>query len=362
MKPPSGRDNLLFLLPVLILATGLFFIYSASWREGTPLDQSLVVRQSLWMLMAVAVTLFSLRMHYRHLMDAAWPLYFLTLLLLVAVLFAPARLGARRWLPLGFLNFQPSELAKLSVILALGAFLKENRIERIRRAKRWVPVAVTVLPLLLIAKEPDLGTALLFIPVLFCMLYVWGLRLRWMLLFFLAAGILSPMVFGHLHDYQKARLAIFLNPDSDPLGAGYTIIQSKIAIGSGGLFGKGFRSGTQTQLEFLPEKHTDFIFSVIGEEGGFAASLIVVLCYWLIVYRGFRIAANCGNRFGQLVATGISSLLAFQAIINMAMTTGLLPVVGMPLLLVSYGGSSLLGTMFLIGILINIGMRREPFL
>lgn len=355
------RDNSLVFLPVLVLAIGLFFIYSASWREGTPLDQSLVVRQLLWMLFAVLLTLASLRFHYRRLLDIAWPLYGASLFLLVLVLFMPARLGARRWIDLGFFSFQPSEFAKLSTIFVLAAWLKERPIGSMSRKTTVVPFIIAAVPMLLILKEPDLGTALIFIPALLSMLYVWGFKLKWFVLVFLAAVLVAPLTYANLKEYQRSRIEIFLDPSLDPFGAGYTIIQSKIAVGSGGLLGKGFMSGTQTQLQFLPEKHTDFIFAVIGEEGGFVSLSAVLFCYWIIVYKGFRIAQKCHNRFGQLLATGITTLLAFQAIVNMAMTTGLLPVVGMPLLLVSYGGSSLVITMFLIGVLVNIGMRRDPF-
>ena len=358
----TPRDMTLLLLPIVIFAAGLFFIYSASWREGKPLDESLVIRQSIWMLVAVMITYFSLRMHYRALSDIAWPLYGTAIFFLVIVLFMPARMGAHRWIGLGFFNFQPSELAKLATIVALAAYMKEHRVAGGGLRTILGPFVIVALPFLLILKEPDLGTGLLMIPVLFAMMYVWGFKLRWMALMFLAGAVVSPFLYHHLHDYQQKRILVFLDPESDPLGAGYTIIQSKIAVGSGGLFGKGLLSGSQTQLQFLPEKHTDFIFSVIGEEGGFIGAMIVLLCYWAITYKGFRIAQTCNNRFGSILATGITTLLAFQAVINMSMTTGILPVVGVPLLLVSYGGTSLIVTMFLIGILINIGMRRDPFL
>jgi len=358
----NRRDYILFLLPIIIFFVGLFFIYSASWREGQPLDKSLVLRQSLWMFLAILLTLFSLRFHYKLLLDFAWPFYGAVLILLVIVLFMPSALGARRWISFGFFNLQPSELAKVSVICALAAYMKHNAIEDKSAHKWWVPFIIMGVPLLLIMKEPDLGTSLLFIPMFLSMLYIWGFKLKWFLILIGVVCLVSPWMYSQLADYQKSRFLIFLNPGVDPLGAGYTIIQSKIAMGSGGLFGKGFMSGTQTQLQFLPEKHTDFIFSVIGEEGGFIGVFLVILCYWVMIYKGFRIAQNCNNRFGQLLATGATTILAFQAIINMYMTVGLLPVVGMPLLLVSYGGSSMIVTMLLIGLLINIGMRRDPFL
>jgi len=357
----SNKDFLLLFLPVVIFCVGLFFIYSASWREGQVLDKSLVFRQAMWMVLALGLTFFSLRVHYRRLLDITWAFYGVILVCLVIVLFTPARLGAHRWIHFGFFNFQPSELAKIAVILALASFMRERPFN-LNRGRWWVPFVIVGIPVLLTLKEPDLGTGMLFLPLLLSMMYVWGFRFKWIFFMVAAALISSPLLYHRLADYQKSRLLIFLNPDTDPLGAGYTIIQSKIAMGSGGLFGKGFMSGSQTQLKFLPEKHTDFIFSVIGEEGGFIATSFVILCYWLMIYRGFKIAQNCNNPYGRLIATGITTILAFQAIVNMFMTVGLLPVVGMPLMLVSYGGSSLIVTMLLVGLLINIGMRKDPFL
>jgi len=355
-------DPVLLILPIFIFFAGLFFIYSASWREGQPMDESLVIRQSFWMLLSFTVMLFSLRFHYRVFLSAVWPLYLVTLFLLVVVLFMPARLGAHRWIQLGFFNLQPSELAKLSVIVALAAVMKEKEFGKHRRRDFLVPFLITGTTMALILKEPDLGTGLVFLPIMFSMLYLSGFRMRWILGLAGVAALFSPLLYAQLKEYQKLRILTFLNPSRDPLGAGYTIIQSKIAIGSGGLFGKGFMSGSQTQLHFLPETHTDFIFSVIGEEGGFLAAALVMLGYWLIVIRGYVVAYRCANRFGRLLATGITTLLATQTLVNVGMTMGIIPVVGMPLFLMSYGGSSVLVSMFLIGILINIGMRRDPFL
>ena len=360
-RSENTPDLILFLTPIVIFFAGLFFIYSASWREGQPLDQSLVIRQSLWMLLAVCITAISLRFHYRFLLDSAWPLYGIVLFLLVIVLFMPTRLGAHRWIHLGFFNLQPSELAKISVIAALSMLMKGKDFGRERRIDYLLPFVVVGLPMLVILKQPDLGTSLLFIPVLLSLLYVSGFKLKWILSLVVLGVLTSPFLYSQLKNYQKLRILTFFNPDRDPLGAGYTIIQSKIAIGSGGLYGKGFMSGSQTQLHFLPERHTDFIFSVIGEEGGFLAAAFVIVAYWVIVYRGYAIASACPNRFGKLLATGITTLLATQALVNIGMTMGLVPVVGMPLFFVSYGGCSLIVSMFLIGILMNIGMRRDAF-
>lgn len=362
MKDGRRPDLILLLVPILISLIGLFFLSSASWRQGQPLDQSLVFKQVFWMAAAAVLVLFSLRYHYRFLLNLAWVLYAVTLLLLILVLFMPARLGASRWIAIGSFNIQPSELAKLSVPVVLAALMQDREFGLFNKRDYWKPVLAVIVPALLILKEPDLGTGLLFIPVLLSMLVVAGFPVRWILSVMAAGAAASPFLFHHLKTYQKLRILTFLDPERDPLGSGYTIIQSKIAIGSGGLFGKGLFAGTQNQLRFLPEKHTDFIFSVIGEEGGFIAASIVVLAYWLIIARGYHTAAECPNRFGRLLAVGITTLLATQAVVNICMTLGLLPVVGMPLFMVSYGGSSVIMSLFLIGLIMNIGMRREPFL
>ncbi|PIU40282.1 MAG: rod shape-determining protein RodA [Candidatus Omnitrophica bacterium CG07_land_8_20_14_0_80_50_8] len=277
------------------------------------------------------------------------------------VFFMPARLGAHRWIPLGGFNFQPSELAKFSIILALSQFFSDHRPALMPKTKWAVLFSMVAVPFLLILKEPDLGTALILVPVFFAMLYLWGFRLKYIVIFILAACLASPVLFHFLKDYQKDRLMVFINPNADPLGAGYTIIQSKIAIGSGGLFGKGFMGGTQNQLKFIPERHTDFIFAVIAEEGGLAASVVILTLFWVIVKKGFRICSQTPDRFGSQLACGISTMLGLQAIINLGMTMGLLPVVGVPLPLVSYGGSSVVITMLSIGLLLNLKMHRPLF-
>lgn len=352
-------DWVLMVLPVLIFSVGLFFIHSASRQAGAGWDTSLAVKQVFWMMIGFGVMLVTLRFPYRVLQDWVWPLYGAVLFLLVAVLFMPARLGARRWIDLGAFSLQPSELAKVAVIIALAYLLKSRNIAREGLGSAGIPFLVAVVPLLLILKEPDLGTGLLLIPVLLAMLYVSAFRMRWILIFSGLAASAAPFLYNHLKDYQKLRILTFLNPDRDPLGSGYNIIQSKIAIGSGGFFGKGLMEGTQTQLRFLPERHTDFIFSVVGEEGGFVACAFVLIALAVIMHRGYRIAQDCPGRFGRLLATGITTLLASQAIINVSMTMGLVPVVGMPLFFVSYGGSAMVANMFLIGLLLNIGVHRD---
>ncbi|MBI4433038.1 MAG: rod shape-determining protein RodA [Candidatus Omnitrophica bacterium] len=346
-------DRGLFLAPILICLIGALSVYSAG--------QTLVNKQLLWMGVGILLMLLFLRTSYFKLQDFAWPFYIGSLILLAAVFFTPARFGARRWIDLGGFSLQPSELAKLAVILILARFFSDHRREYVSKRGLWRPILYAAAPFFLILKEPDLGTALILVPVFFAMLYVWGVRAKTLLGQIALGLLLSPLFVLFLKEYQRTRLLVFLNPNLDPLGAGYTIIQSKIAIGSGGLIGKGFLGGTQTHLQFLPEKHTDFIFGVLAEEGGLAASLCLLILFAYVIKKGFDIAAQTPDRFGSQLACGISTLLAVQVFINMGMTMGLLPVVGVPLPLVSYGGSSVVMTMVSLGLLLNIKLHKPLF-
>ncbi len=354
-------DRVLFMAPILIFLLGILSIYSASFKAGQSWSDTLATKQVLWMGIGILLVFLIARGDYFRLMDWAWPLYLISLLLLVAVLFAPARLGAHRWISVGGFNFQPSELAKISTVIMLARFFFNHRPEYLPRQKLLIPFVIVAVPFLLILKEPDLGTGLILLPVFFSMLYLWGFDPRALLVMMLVGAAASPLLVGFLKEYQRARLLVFLNPNLDPLGAGYTIIQSKIAIGSGGLFGKGYMEGTQNYLKFLPERHTDFIFGVIGEEGGFLIGAAMLALFWLIVKKGYTICGQTQDRFGGQLACGITTMLGLQIVINLGMTMGLLPVVGVPLPLVSYGGSSILITMVTIGILLNIRMRRSLF-
>ncbi|MBI2095839.1 MAG: rod shape-determining protein RodA [Candidatus Omnitrophica bacterium] len=354
-------DKVLFFAPLGIFLIGFLSIYSASFQSRQALGETLAMRQVIWMGIGVLLVFLVVRVDYFRLQDLAWPCYAASVLLLILVLFMPARLGAHRWIGLGGFNFQPSEIAKLSVILVLANFFSRNRVEYLPKERLVIPFLVVAAPFFLVLKEPDLGTALSLLPILFSMLYLWGFRAKVMLWMGLAAALVSPVLFLFLKEYQKARLLVFVNPNADPLGAGYTIIQSKIAIGSGGVFGKGFMSGPQNQLHFIPERHTDFIFAVVAEEGGLVASLIVLALFWLIVHRGYRIAAQIPDRLGSQLACGVTTMLAVQVIVNIGMTMGLFPVVGVPLPLVSYGGTSVVMTMLAIGLLLNLKIHRPLF-
>ncbi len=352
-------DRLLFFTPIVIFLIGMFSIYSAAYKAHQSIDDTLAARQFIWMGIGILLIFLVSRYDYFKLMDFAWPFYFLSLFLLVAVLFMPARLGARRWIEIAHFNFQPSEMAKLAVILALSRFFSNNRPEVMSRMRLLIPFLIVGAPFLLILKEPDLGTGLILLPIFFAMLYLWGFSPKVLLGLIAVVLLLSPVFFMFLKEYQRSRLFVFMNPNLDPLGAGYTIVQSKIAIGSGGWFGKGFLGGSQTQLKFLPERHTDFIFGVVGEEGGFLLSLIVVLLFWVIVQRGYQICGQTPDKFGSQMACGITTMLGLQAFINLGMTMGLMPVVGVPLPLVSYGGTSVVMTLLSIGLLINIKLHRS---
>jgi len=354
-------DRLLFAAPLVIFLLGIVTIYSASFKSHQTIDQSLAVRQILWMVVAILMAALVARSDYFKLQDIAWPLYLVSLVLLVVALLMPARLGAHRWIGFGSFNIQPSEIAKVSVILLLARFFANNRYEHLSAARKLYPFAVTAVPFVLILKEPDLGTGLLLLPVLVSMLYLWGFPKRKLLWMAAAGAVFAPVLFFFLKDYQKARLMVFVNPNADPLGAGYTIAQSKIAIGSGGLLGRGFRGGPQNYLNFLPERHTDFIFGVVGEEGGFLVSAALIALFAFIARKGYEISAQTPDRFGSQLACGITTLISVQAVINLGMTMGLLPVVGVPLPLVSYGGTSVVVTMFAVAILLNIKMRRPLF-
>ena len=224
-----------------------------------------------------------------------------------------------------------------------------------------VPCVLLAIPFGLVLLQPDLGTALLLVPIFLSIMLVAGARPRYLVGMILLGLTGLPFFWQILREYQRQRLLVFLNPNIDPLGAGYTIIQSKIAIGSGGLLGKGWTHGTQNQLNFLPERHTDFIFSVIGEEWGFLGAAALVFLYFLIIKRAFNIASLTSDLYGKSIATGVAVMLGLQVVVNIGMTVGLMPVVGVPLPLVSYGGSSLISTLVAIGLLLNVGMRRSTF-
>lgn len=297
----------------------------------------------------------------RVLMDYAYPVYFFCLLVLVGVDIAGhIGMGAKRWLTLGGLNLQPSEFMKLAVILVLARYFHQIHPEDVRRFPFLIPpVLLIAMPAILILRQPNLGTTTIMASVGVIMCFLAGVQWRYFI-GIAASGIAAlPVVWHFMHDYQKRRVLTFLNPDQDPLGAGYNILQSMIAIGSGGLFGKGYLRGSQSQLNFLPEKHTDFIFTMLAEEFGFLGSLMLLMLYMSLLWIGMQVARSSRSTFGAMVASGVCALLFMHILINCGMVMGMMPVVGVPLPLMSYGGSIMVSTVLAIGLLLNAYSNRD---
>jgi rod shape determining protein RodA len=388
---------------LVLVAIGVGTVFSATTVPGA--HEGLWMRQVMWLGLALLAAWVAAAMHYRAYDSLAYPIYAVSLVLLVAVLlFGTSAMGAKRWLELGPLRFQPSEIAKIATVFVLARRFDNPKLD-LRRIRHWFPPLLLVLvPFALVAKEPDLGTSLSF-PVILVAMYYWaGMPAGQLLLglspvanvalFFLtgslwwfagafaallavvrprpatlvavlalngAVAFAVPHIWDQLHDYQKRRIETFLNPGRDPYGAGYQIIQSKIAIGSGGITGKGYLRGTQKGLSFLPMRHTDFIFSVVGEELGLLGALTVVLCYAVVITRGYRLAAVARNGFASLMVVGLVSALVYHILVNMLMTIGWAPVTGLPLPLLSYGGTALIVNCVQLGLMQNVALRRQEY-
>lgn len=290
----------------------------------------------------------------------AYPMYLIVLAMLVAVAVGGiAQSGARRWLGVGDASLQPAELMKVALIVALARFYQWLPPEKTSRP-HWVlvPLAMIAVPAFLVLRQPDLGTALLIVAVGIAIMFFAGVRWPYFAIGAVGAASLATMLWPHLKGYQRQRLLTFLNPDSDPLGAGYHITQSKIALGSGGLHGRGFLGGTQSQLNFLPEKHTDFIFTMFAEETGFVGAILLLALYASLIAVLLAIAVRGGSTFARLLAGGVAALMALHVSVNVGMVMGLVPVVGVPLPLVSYGGTSLVTTFVALGLVLSMTVHR----
>ncbi|MBM3324368.1 MAG: rod shape-determining protein RodA, partial [Calditrichaeota bacterium] len=375
--------------------------YSTSFTTGGELRPDYFNRQLTWAMIGLAGFIVASILPTRFIQALAYVFYGFGLFLLLAVLAVGAsEHGSTRWLVAGSLRVQPSEIMKASLVVGLARFLSDHPKDLASPRIIAVALLMALIPMGLVVAEPDLGTSLVFPAVVFCFLawagvpashllllvmpllavitswhlklhlgvlvvllvLLWRLRLRLLPMIagtgvYLIAGGITPRLWMNLHDYQRQRILTFLNPEADPLGSAYQIIQSKIAIGSGGVMGKGFLKGTQTQLKFLPEQHTDFIFSAWGEEFGFMGALLVVLLFGLIIFRGFQFASRAHNPFNSLLAAGVCSTLAFQVLLNLFVAIGWLPVTGLPLPFISYGGSSLVIYMTMMGLLLGVTMR-----
>ncbi len=351
---------LLLAVVVAIAALGVWNLASASRVAHAPVWKTQLVWMGLCSIVVAGLAIFD----YRKLMALAWPVYLVLLAMLFAVLLhGKSAMGARRWLDLGPMHLQPSELMKLGVVILFARFLHQHSLskEGFKLRELLFPAAAVGLPVALTMKQPDLGTALLILAAGGCMLLV--AKVRWRGLAILASGGALAMAAAWLwlfRDYQKRRVLTFFDPEGDLLGAGYHASQSLIAVGSGLSTGKGWGQGTQTQLSFLPEQHTDFVFSVWGEEQGFLGALILVGLYLLLVLLALAIASNARESFGSWLAVGIAGMLFCQVVTNIGMVTGLLPVVGVTLPLMSYGGSSVLSCSIAIGLLVSVAVRRAP--
>lgn len=354
LKKYKDFDWQLAVSAMAIFLLGLLLLFSSRY----PHNLDYVLKQLSWFLLGALIFIFIVNVNYRKIVGLANVFYFLTIFLLMLVLiFGSQRSGAQRWLAIGPFNFQPSEFAKIFVTLSLVQYLATHKDTGAPR-HIFITILMAAVPFLLVLKEPDLGTALIFVPILFILLYVWGAPVKYLLSLVACGAILSPLGWFLLKDYQKDRLMVFMDPGIDPLGAGYTVIQSRIAIGSGGLFGKGWLAGTQNQLNFLAERHTDFIFSVAGEEWGFFGGVILIALYYILIKRALGIAEKTDDPCGKLLAVGLAAIIGIQVVVNLSMTMGFMPVVGLPLPLVSYGGSSLLITMAALGLLESIAIHR----
>jgi len=398
-----SRDiDLTLLIIVLILsAVGILLIYSAKHHSDNPAERAIYIKQIIWVLLGLSACALTFSIPLRFYEIFSYVLYFLSLLTLVLILMiGSSKLGVSRWISIGGFNIQPSEFAKIATIFPLARYLAYSK--RSIYSFRWLAsvIGMALLPALLILNQPDLGTSLVFFAILISMLFWSGVPLfhifliispvislicgfhplSWALFFLilimllyrlrptfifsvgflllnLAFGTITRLVWNKLHHYQQQRIIVFLDPGRDPQGAGYQIIQSKVAIGSGELVGKGYLEGSQTKLAFLPHQHTDFVFSVLGEEFGLLGGIILVGLFALLIIKGILIAQKARNTFASNVAIGLSAVIGFQMLVNIGMTLGVMPVTGLPLPFISYGGSSMLLSWVLLGLLLAINSR-----
>ena len=359
----SALPEKLKTLPWLVILTvtalggfGLTILYSAAGGSMSPWALNQGVRFAVLLCAMIALSFVDMSVWIKY----AYPAYAVVLVLLFVVeMMGKIGMGAQRWIDLGVIRLQPSEFMKIAIILALARYYHFlPRVAVKSWASLWVPALMIGVPVGLVMVQPDLGTSLMISFGAVCVLFLAGVNL-WL---FVGAGAavaaLAPIAYSMMHDYQKKRVLIFLDPEADPLGAGYHITQSKIAIGSGGVFGKGFLNGTQSHLDYLPERHTDFIFAMMAEEWGLIGGLFILCCFAIIIAWGMRVALTCKSQFARLVASGLTMTLAFYVMINLMMVMGLAPVVGIPLALVSYGGSAMMTVLLALGILMSIARQR----
>lgn len=362
-QTPSFKEKIqnisfTYVLFILLLAgIGVTMLYSAANGHWHPWALNQLMRFGLGFAVMIVFALTDVRLFMRY----AYIFYFIALILLIVVeITGHIGMGAQRWINLGFMKLQPSELMKIALVLALARYFHSSSLQSIESIKGIiVPTLMVVFPAFLVMTQPDLGTALMLIFTAGAMFFAVGVQLWKFGIVILGAMVSMPIAWHFLHDYQKNRVLTFLDPERDPLGAGYHIIQSKIALGSGGVFGKGFLKGTQSHLNFLPEKHTDFIFTMLSEEFGLIGAVFVVILNFLIIAYSYSFALKSTSYFGKLAAIGVATNFFFYVFINMSMVLGLIPVVGIPLPLISYGGTVILSVMAGFGIILSVHINRN---
>ncbi len=365
---PGGREipifqklrefNWSFVFLICVIGSiGVAMLYSTAQGNMEPWASRQLIRFIIGLCVLFVVAMVDIRVW----MSLAYPAYVITLAMLIGVEFAGVEgKGAQRWLDLGLFRVQPSEVMKIALVLALARYIHGQTFPDMSRIRKLVPALVLVaIPVAFVLRQPDLGTSLLLLVGSGMMLFLAGVS--WRIVGVAGATAVGAAVVGwqFLKEYQKQRVLTFMSPESDPMGAGYHILQSKIALGSGGVFGKGYLQGTQSQLNFLPEKHTDFIFTMYSEEFGLMGGIVLLGLYFVLLAYGFYFSYHCRNHFGRLVCTGVMATFLLYIVINVAMVMGLLPVVGVPLPLVSYGGTAMMTLMFGFGLVMSVWVHRE---
>ena len=350
-------DYFLVIIVILIGAISVFAIYSTESGEFSYYTKNHLIRLIAFFLMFLFLSFIKITFWYRN----AYMFYFICLFLLISVLFfGITASGSKRWVNLYFLNLQPSELMKISIILCFARYYHRMQSMDIQSYRfLLIPIILLIIPCYLVITQPDLGTSILIAGSGIIVIWIAGLNIKYFVYSILLLLVSFPFLISVLKPYQKSRILTFFNPDRDPLGAGYQIIQSKIAIGSGGLYGKGFLKGTQSYLEFLPEKHTDFIFTLFSEEFGFIGSVVLLILYMILIYRIIRIGFLCRSFFSRLYCFGFASAFFLYVFVNVAMVLGLLPIVGAPLPIMSYGGSSMLSIMLGLSIVMSCKIYNQ---
>ena len=351
----KNLNYLLIFLLILLSFIGAAGLYSAADGSYNPWASRHLVRFYVFLLMAIVISLIDIKLIYKY----SYLIFILSLLLLVSVeIIGVLGKGATRWIRILGFSIQPSELVKITIILALAKFYHDIKFENIKKISfLFFPFLILIIPFAFVVIQPDLGTSLSIIMLGAFILFVAGVRIWKFLLGIMATIISIPIFLQYIKPYQRDRIISFLNPESDPLGQGYQLIQSKIALGSGGATGKGFLQGTQSYLEYLPEKQTDFIFTLIGEEFGFLGTIFIILIFILLIAVCYFISIKCFHTFGRILALGVASNVFIYVFMNIAMVSGLMPVVGIPLPLISYGGSVMLSIMISMGLVLNVELN-----